>query len=169
MVSMAEAKPVFVRTTSSTGFKVAEKDLEAAVTDKTRCMVLNSPSNPTGGVYNIDGLKMIARFAVRHNIVIVSDEIYEKLIYDGQSHHSIASLGKDIYDLTITVNGVSKSYSMTGWRIGYAAGPAGIMKAIGNLQSHAASNPSSISQKAALAALVQDQHFIVQMREEYRE
>ncbi len=167
MVSMAEAKPVFVETRASNGFKVTEKDLEAKVTNKTKCMVLNSPSNPTGGIYDIEDLRIIAKLAVKHNFFVISDEIYEKLIYDGREHHSIASLGKDIYDRTITVNGVSKSYSMTGWRIGYAAGPADVMKAIGNLQSHAASNPASISQKAALAALAQDQSFIEDMRQEY--
>jgi aspartate aminotransferase len=167
MASMAEAKPIFVETKASNGFKITEKDLEAKITNKTRCMVLNSPSNPTGGIYDIDDLKMIARLAVKHKFFVISDEIYEKLIYDGRRHHSIASLGKDIYDLTITVNGVSKSYSMTGWRIGYAAGPADVMKAIGNLQSHATSNPASISQKATLAALSQDQSFIEDMRKEY--
>ena len=167
MASMAEAKPVFVETTASNGFKVTGEDLEAKITGKTKCMVLNSPSNPTGGIYDIDDLRIIAKLAVKHNFFVISDEIYEKLIYDGRKHHSIASLGKDIYDRTITVNGVSKSYSMTGWRIGYAAGPADVMKAIGNLQSHAASNPSSISQKAALAALAQDQSFIEDMRKEY--
>jgi aspartate aminotransferase len=110
---------------------------------------------------------MIARLAVKHGFFVISDEIYEKLIYDGKSHYSIAALGKDIYGLTITVNGVSKSYSMTGWRIGYAAGPSEVMKAIGNLQSHAASNPASISQKAALIGLTQDQSFIEDMRREY--
>ena len=167
MASMAEAKPVFVETTASNGFKVTGEDLEAKITGKTKCMVLNSPSNPTGGIYDIDDLRIIAKLAVKHNFFVISDEIYEKLIYDGRKHHSIASLGKDIYDRTITVNGVSKSYSMTGWRIGYAAGPADVMKAIGNLQSHAASNPSSISQKAALAALAGDQSFIEDMRKEY--
>ena len=167
MAGMAEARAVFVETKASNGFKVTEKDLEAKITKKTKCMVLNSPSNPTGGVYELDDLKMVARLAVKHGFFVISDEIYEKLIYDGKSHHSIAGLGKDIYALTITVNGVSKSYSMTGWRIGYAAGPSDVMKAIGNLQSHAASNPASISQKAALAALTQDQSFIGGMRAEY--
>jgi aspartate aminotransferase len=168
MACLAEAKPVFVGTGEANGFRITEKDLEAAVTKRTRCLVLNSPSNPTGGIYDRSDLEMIAKSARKHGYFVVSDEIYEKLIYDGKSHHSIASIGKDIYDLTITVNGVSKSYSMTGWRIGYAAGPADVMKAIGNLQSHAASNPASISQKAALAALTQDQGFIDAMRAEYQ-
>ncbi|MCM8761406.1 MAG: pyridoxal phosphate-dependent aminotransferase [Candidatus Omnitrophica bacterium] len=167
MVRMAEATPVFVETKASNSFKVTPKDLEAKITKKTKCMVLNSPSNPTGGIYELEDLKGIAALAVKHDFFIVSDEIYEKLIYDGKKHYSIASLGKDIYERTITVNGVSKSYSMTGWRIGYAAGPADIMKAIGNLQSHATSNPSSISQKAALVGLSQDQSFVEDMRKEY--
>jgi aspartate aminotransferase len=168
MVGMAEAKPVFVETRAGNGFKVTEKDVEAKITKKTKCLILNSPSNPTGGIYGPDDLKMLARLAVKHKIFIISDEIYEKLVYDGQKHYSIAALGKDIYDLTVTVNGVSKSYSMTGWRIGYAAGPADVMKAVGNLQSHAASNPASISQKATLAALNESQSFIDDMRAEYQ-
>ena len=167
MVSMAEAKSVFVQTKASNGFKVTQDDLEAKITKKTKCMVLNSPSNPTGGVYDADDLKMIASVAVKHKFFVISDEIYEKLIYDGKKHCSIAGMGKEICDLTITVNGVSKSYSMTGWRIGYAAGPADVMKAVANLQSHATSNPASISQKATLAALTQDQSFIEGMRQEY--
>ena len=153
MVGMAEAKPVFVETRASNGFKVTEKDLEPKITNKTKCLVLNSPSNPTGGIYDMDDLKMIARLAVKHNFFVISDEIYEKLIYDGRKHHSIASLGKEIYDLTITVNGVSKSYSMTGWRIGYLAGDKEVVKGISSLQSHSTSNPASISQAAAVAAL----------------
>lgn len=168
MVGMAEARAVFVETMPSNGFRVTEKDLEDKITGKTRCLILNSPSNPTGGIYGIDDLKMIARLAVKHKFYVISDEIYEKLIYDSQKHYSIAALGKEIYDLTITVNGVSKSYSMTGWRIGYAAGPSDIMKAVANLQSHAASNPASISQKATLAALTADQSFINDMRSEYQ-
>jgi aspartate aminotransferase len=168
MVGMAEAKPVFVETRAGNGFKVTEKDVEAKITKKTKCLILNSPSNPTGGIYGPDDLKMLARLAVKHKIFIISDEIYEKLVYDGQKHYSIAALDKDIYDLTVTVNGVSKSYSMTGWRIGYAAGPADVMKAVGNLQSHAASNPASISQKATLAALNESQSFIDDMRAEYQ-
>ena len=167
MVRMAEAKPIFINTRKTDSFKMTEKDLENAVTNKTKCLVLNSPSNPTGSVYDIKELKMIASVAVRHGFFVISDEIYGKLVYDGKSCVSIASLNKDIYGLNITVNGVSKSYSMTGWRIGYAAGAPDVMKAIANLQSHATSNPSSISQKATLAALLQDQFFIDEMRAEY--
>ncbi|MCX5678297.1 MAG: pyridoxal phosphate-dependent aminotransferase [Candidatus Omnitrophica bacterium] len=167
MILMAEAKPVFIETSPANNFKATEKDIISKITSRTKCLVLNSPSNPTGCVYDRHELETIARLAIKHKFFVVSDEIYEKLIYDGKKHVSIASLGKDIYDWTITVNGVSKSYSMTGWRIGYAAGPQDIMKAIGNLQSHATSNPSSISQKAALEAITQDQAFIDDMKAEY--
>lgn len=164
MVKAAEGKPVFVNTSAKNNFKISEKELESAVTKKTKAFILNSPSNPTGCVYGLDELKMIARLAVKHKFFVVSDEIYEKLIYDNKKHVSIASLGKDIYDLTITVNGVSKSYSMTGWRIGYAAGPEDVMKAISNLQSHATSNPSSISQAATLEGLEGSQNSVDEMR-----
>ncbi len=167
MVKMAEAKPVFVDTDKSNSFKATEKELTRKITKKTKALILNSPSNPTGCVYDLDELKMIARLAVEHNFFVVSDEIYEKLIYGGKKHYSIASLGKDINELTITVNGVSKTYSMTGWRIGYAAGPANIMNGISNLQSHATSNPASISQRAALIALTGGQKCVEDMRAEF--
>ena len=167
MVTMAGAKPVFVPTEKTNDFKPSREGIESLITKRTRCFILNSPSNPTGTVYNLDELKMIAELAVKHKFFVVSDEIYEKLTYGGIRHVSIASLGKDIYDFTITINGLSKSYSMTGWRIGYAAGPSEIMKAISNLQSHAASNPVSISQKAALAAITGDQACVEVMRCEF--
>ncbi|MFA6078985.1 MAG: pyridoxal phosphate-dependent aminotransferase [Candidatus Omnitrophota bacterium] len=168
MIKMAEAKPVCVETSQADHFRVTEKDLAAKITPKTKALILNSPSNPTGSIYGLDGLKMIARLAVKHKFFVISDEIYEKLIYDNKKHVSIASLGKEIYDLTLTVNGVSKSYAMTGWRIGYAAGPSDVMSAISNLQSHAASNPTSISQKAAIAALTGDQKCVNDMRMEFQ-
>jgi aspartate aminotransferase len=167
MVNMAEAKSVFVQTSAENNFKVTEKDLEAKITKKTKCLVLNSPSNPTGSLYEKSDLEMVAKLAVKHRFFVISDEIYEKLVYGGKKYVSIASLGKDINGQTITVNGVSKSYSMTGWRIGYAAGPLEIMQAIANVQSHATSNPASISQKATLAALTGDQAFIDKMRAEF--
>lgn len=167
MVKMAEAAPVFVSTNARNNFKITEDALASKITKKTKCFILNSPSNPTGSVYTTNELKLIAKLAVKHRFYVISDEIYEKLIYGGVKHVSIATLGKDIYGRTITVNGVSKSYSMTGWRIGYAAGPLAIMKAIANLQSHAASNPASISQKAALAAIAGDQRCVEEMRREF--
>lgn len=167
MVRMAEARPVFVKTAKENNFKMSEKELVSKITKRTRAFILNSPSNPTGCVYNSDELKTIARIAVKYKFFVISDEIYEKLIYDENKHISIASLGKEIYGLTMTVNGVSKSYSMTGWRIGYAAGPKAVMDAISNLQSHATSNPSSISQRAALAALTGDQKCVDDMKREF--
>ena len=167
MVKMAESIPVFVETKKDDNFKLTKKGLKSKITKRTKCLILNSPSNPTGSVYELDELKMIAEVAVKNKIFVISDEIYEKLIYSNKKHYSIAALGKDIYSLAITVNGVSKSYSMTGWRIGYAAGPLDIMKAISNLQSHATSNPSSISQKATLAALKENQATVEAMRKEF--
>lgn len=167
MVTLAHARPVFIKTMQENGFKMTKSDLESKITKKTKCLVLNSPSNPTGALYSIDELKDLAETAVKNNLIVISDEIYEKLIYDNKRHVSIASLGKDIYNLTITVNGVSKSYSMTGWRIGYAAGPSDVMNAIANLQSHAASNPCSISQKATISALKGDQTCVEDMRREF--
>jgi len=167
MVSMSEANSVFVPTSAKNNFKVTEKGLASKITKKTKCLVLNSPSNPTGSLYSEEELRMVAALAIKHKFFVISDEIYEKLVYDDKKYVSIASLGKDIYDHTITVNGVSKSYSMTGWRIGYAAGPLEVMKAIANVQSHATSNPASISQKAALAALAGGQKFIEDMRKEF--
>ena len=167
MVKMAEAKPVFAPTSGENNFKVTEKSLAAKITKKTKCLVLNSPSNPAGSVYSPEELQFIAKLVVANNFFVISDEIYEKLIYDGAKHISIASLGRDICGRTITINGLSKSYSMTGWRIGYAAGPAEVMKAVANLQSHAASNAGSISQKAALAAITGDQKCVEEMRIEF--
>ncbi len=168
MVKLAGAKPVIVETNRDNDFKATKKELASKITKKTKCLVLNSPSNPTGSLYELEELKFIAGLAVKYRFFVISDEIYEKLVYDNKNHVSIASLGKEIYDLTITVNGVSKSYSMTGWRIGYAAGPTDVMKAVSNLQSHATSNPSSISQKAAQAALTQDQDCVSKMKVEFQ-
>ncbi len=167
MVNMAEAASVFVPTKKENNFKLTGSDLESKITKKTKCLVLNSPSNPTGSVYSRKELEVVARIAVKNNIFVMSDEIYEKLIYGNTKHVSIASLGREIKDLTITASGVSKSYAMTGWRIGYAAGPAEIMKAIGNLQSHAASNPASMSQRGTLAALEESQDCVEKMRIEF--
>jgi aspartate aminotransferase len=167
MVRMAEAKCVYAKTAPKNNFKMTEKQLNSCITRRTKALVLNSPSNPTGCVYDRSELEFIAKLAVKHKFFVISDEIYEKLVYGGAKHVSIASLGKEIYDLTFTVNGVSKSYSMTGWRIGYTAAPADVMDAIANMQSHATSNPTSISQKAALAALTGDQRFVEEMRREF--
>lgn len=167
MVKMAEAIPVYLKAGMENGFKITASSLEGAITKKTRAFILNSPSNPAGSVYDENELKFIAELAIKHNFYVISDEIYEKLIYGKTRHISIASINKDVYGRTVTVNGVSKSYAMTGWRIGYAAGPIEVMAAISNLQSHSTSNPSSISQKAALAALAGDQRCVGQMRSEF--
>ncbi|MBU3934254.1 MAG: pyridoxal phosphate-dependent aminotransferase [Candidatus Omnitrophica bacterium] len=153
MIKVAGAKPVILKTTQENNFKFSPQQLRATITPKTKLLILNSPSNPTGMVYTKDELVAISKVLVEKGIFCISDEIYEKIIYDGEEHISIASLGLDIKRLTIVVNGVSKSYSMTGWRIGYAAGPKEIIQVMSNLQSHSTSNPTSISQKAALAAL----------------
>lgn len=168
MVKLAEATPVTVATNRENGFKVTAKDLKKAITKKTRVLILNSPSNPTGTVYDKNELFEISEIAVEKGIYVISDEIYEKILYDGAAHVSIASFNKKIYDLTIVINGVSKTYSMTGWRIGYLAGPEEVTTAINNMQSHATSNPTSISQKAALTALSGDQAFISGMVAEFK-
>jgi aspartate aminotransferase len=162
-----DAVPVIVETTEEEGFKLSARKLEQAVTPKTKALILNSPSNPTGLAYDRKTLEEIAALAVRRKIYVISDEIYEKLIYDGFTHTSIAALGPEIKDLTIVVNGVSKSHAMTGWRIGYAAGPRDVITAMANIQSQSTSNPASISQKAAVEALRGPQDFIRTMNAEF--
>ncbi|NTV28917.1 MAG: pyridoxal phosphate-dependent aminotransferase [Candidatus Omnitrophica bacterium] len=168
MVKVAGAVPKMLPTDQASGFKVTPAQLKAAITPRTKLFILNSPSNPTGSVYARKELEALAEVCVRHGIYVISDEIYEKLLYSDEPFTSIAALGKEIYDLTITVNGVSKAYSMTGWRIGYAAGPAAIMNYIKNLQDHSTSNPTSISQKATVAALRSAEDSVVAMRDEFR-
>ena len=154
MVKLAGATPVFIDTDEKSGFKVSPEKLKAALTKKTKVIVLNSPANPTGCVYNVDELKKIRDIVVKNNILVISDEIYEEIIFDQRVHVSIASLGDDIFNQTIVVNGASKSFAMTGWRIGYAGfSDEKIAAAVKNLQSHSTSNPASISQEAALQAL----------------
>ncbi|MBE3519546.1 MAG: pyridoxal phosphate-dependent aminotransferase [Firmicutes bacterium] len=167
MVKLAGAKPVYIQTTAETGFKVTPEMLSRAITPRTRVLILNSPSNPTGAVYTRKELSDIAEICLKHGIWVISDEIYEKLIYEGE-HVSFASLSPELLNITITVNGVSKAYAMTGWRIGYAGGPKEVIKAMGDLQSHATSNPTSISQKAALAALTGPTEPLERMRQEFK-
>jgi len=162
-----DAVPVIVETHEREGFRISAAALEKAITKRTKAIVLNSPSNPTGLAYDRETLEAVAAVAVKHRVYVISDEIYEKLVYDGFRHHSIASLGTDIKDLTLVVNGVSKSHSMTGWRIGYAAGPKDVITAMANIQSQSTSNPTSISQKAALEALRGPQDFIAMMNIEF--
>ena len=153
MIKLARANPVVIKTTQQNNFKITPERLRDAITPKTKLIILNSPSNPTGIVYTKKELQLLSEILVEAEICCISDEIYEKIIYDGKEHVSIASLSSEMKKLTIVVNGVSKPYSMTGWRIGYAAGPREIIKAMSNLQAHSTSNPTSISQKAALEAL----------------
>ena len=149
--------PVYVPTTRENGFKMTAEQLEAAITPKTAMLIFNSPCNPTGAVYSEEEIKAIAAVCEKHELCVLSDEMYEKLIYDGLKHYSIAQVSPKMKELTILVNGVSKSYAMTGWRLGYLAASAPVAKAIGSFQSHATSNVNTITQYAALAALEGDQ------------
>ncbi|HLO02823.1 MAG TPA: pyridoxal phosphate-dependent aminotransferase [Symbiobacteriaceae bacterium] len=167
MVKLAGGLPVIVETTEATGFKMTPAMIQAKLTPKTRAINLNSPSNPTGAVYTRAELQAIADLAVEHNLAIVTDEMYEKLVYDGAEHVSIAALGPAVYERTVTINGHSKAYAMTGWRIGYAAAPLPIAKAMGDLQSQTTSGASSISQIAAVAGLTGTQEPIETMRQEF--
>jgi aspartate aminotransferase len=167
MVRLAGAKPVFIKTGEKEGFKIKVEDLKKAVSKKTKAVIINSPSNPTGAIYGKRELQEIADIAVTKKFFVISDEIYEKLIYDNGKHVSIASLNEEIKKLTLLVNGISKSYSMTGWRIGYTAGDQEVVDSINKIQSHSTSNPSSISQKAALEAIKGDQSSVDPMRSEF--
>jgi aspartate aminotransferase len=166
-VLLNDARPVVVRTYEKDSFMVDPDALQAAITKKTRALILNSPSNPTGMLYDRRSLERIAELAVAHDFYVISDEIYEKLVYDNALHISIASLSEEIRKRTIVVNGLSKSHAMTGWRLGYAAGPADVIKAMTNVQSQSTSNPTSITQKAAVEALRGPQDFISVMRAEF--
>ena len=169
IVKLAGGKLVVVKTTQKNNFKITPEQLRRAITQKTKLFILNSPSNPTGMIYSKEELQAISEILVESGVYCISDEIYEKLIYDGKEHVSIASLGQGIKKLTIVVNGVSKTYSMTGWRIGYAAGPKEIIEAMSNIQDQSTSNPPSISQKAALEALRGSQESVKKMVEEFAE
>lgn len=164
LIKISGGVPVFAEGTREDSYKLTPEILRKYTTDKTKAIVLNSPNNPTGTVYSYDELKGIADFAKEHDLFIISDEMYEKLIYGGNKHVSIAAISDDAYARTLTVNGVSKAYAMTGWRIGYAAGPADFIKLMANLQSHTTSNPSSISQYGALEAIEGDQTFVDNMK-----
>jgi len=168
MVNLCEATPRFIKTSAVNSFKITLTDLKKHITPKTKVLIINSPSNPTGSVYNRTELEEIARVCVDKNIFVISDEIYEKIIFDGAKHESIGSFNKDIYDLTVTVNGLSKSHSMTGWRIGYLGAPSDVANAISNLQDHSTSNPNSIAQKAAAAALSAPEDFTLKLCQEFQ-
>ena len=168
MIKLADGVPVIINTTEENNFKFTISQLKEAITSKTRAIVLNTPSNPTGMIYTKAELEEIAKVAVENNIYIVFDEIYEKLVYEGE-HINIATLGEEIRDLTIIVNGLAKTYAMTGWRIGYIAANEKLAKAMANIQSHATSNPNSVAQAAAVEALSGDQSFIDEMKKTYIE
>lgn len=164
MIRMAGGIPVSISTTREQGFIPTMEQLEGALTARTKAVLLNSPSNPTGVVWNREQLQALADFAVRNELYVISDEIYEKLVYDGAEHISIASLGDQIFRQTIVVSGFSKAYAMTGWRLGYAAGPKDVISAMIAYQSHATGNPNSITQYAGIAALEGDQQCVEDMR-----
>lgn len=163
MVKLSEATPVFISTKLKNNFKVTGKELLSAITPNTKAIIINSPSNPAGSVYLKEELETISKIAIKHQIYIISDEIYEKLIYDNQKHISIATLNESIKNLTIVVNGMSKSYAMTGWRLGYTAANKDVIQAMVKIQGHSMSHPSSITQYAGLAALGGDESFINKM------
>jgi aspartate aminotransferase len=167
MVRLAGAEPVIVQTTERNGWKMRASDFENAMTPRTKMVILNSPGNPTGAVYTREELEGIVEVAAEEDIYILSDEIYEKLVYDDAKHVSVASLSPEAYGLTITVNGFSKAYAMTGWRLGYMAAPEAVAKAVDNIQSHSTSNPCSFAQKGAVAALKGDQQTLADMRDEF--
>ncbi len=167
MVRLAGGVPVPVLAREADGFRIDAESLEAAVTPRTRALILNSPSNPTGAVLGRRDLEAIAEVVRRHDLLVITDEIYEKLIYDGVRHISFATVAPDRRDSTIVVNGVSKAYAMTGWRIGYAAAPHAIAQAMVDYQGQATSNPCSISQAAATAALGLDDALLAPMFAEY--
>jgi len=169
MVALAEAKPVIIETKEENGFKVTPEELKKAITPRTKALVLNSPSNPTGSAYTKKELEKIAEIAISHKFFVISDEIYEKIVYDGFEFRSIASLGEEIKGRTIIVHGVAKTYAMTGWRIGYAAGPEEIISAMSNIQSQSTSNPTSISQKASVEALIGPQEEVKKMLSAFTE
>ncbi len=163
MVKLADATPIVINTTPDQNFALTPDQIKSAVTEKTKAIIICSPSNPTGTTYSTESLQMIAELAVEHQFYLISDEIYEALLYDGAKHRSLASFGDAVKSLTFVVNGVSKAYSMTGWRIGYTAGPEDAIKAMSKIQSHSTSNPTSIAQKAALAAITGSQEPVVEM------
>ena len=167
MVKLAGGVPVIVETKESTGWKMTPEQFEEAMTPATKMVIINTPGNPTGAIYTEQELRALGEIALTEDIVILSDEIYEKLVYGEAKHVSIASLSQELYDLTITVNGFSKAYSMTGWRLGYTAAPKPLADAIEKIQNHTISNANTFSQYGALAALEGDQSFIDDLRGEY--
>jgi aspartate aminotransferase len=167
MAKLASGVSVIIETRPEENYCISPEAIERVISKKTKVLIINSPSNPTGTVYDLERLKAIAELAVKHQFYVISDEVYEKLMYDGLKHYSIAALGDKIKKITIVVNGISKAYAMTGWRIGYAAGPEDVIGAVTRIQSHNTSNPTSISQWAALQALIGPQDEVEIMRAEF--
>ena len=167
MVKLSDGVPVYIVGPKAQGYKVTAKQVEEAITDKTKALILNSPSNPTGMIYSEEELRAIADVVVKNDIMVVADEMYEYLVYGEEKHVSIASFNEEIYKRTITCSGLSKSYAMTGWRIGYTGSSVEIAKLMSSIQSHATSNPNSIAQKAALEALKGPQKDMEIMRVEF--
>ena len=167
MVVLSGARPVIIKTNESQGFKMYPQQLEGTINEKTKVIILNSPSNPAGVVYNASELDALAKIVLKRGILVISDDIYEKIIYDGLPFSNITSVNEEMKNLSIVVNGVSKAYSMTGWRIGYAAGPEEIIAAVTKLQSQNTSNPTSIAQKAAVEALNGNQDGVAEMAAEF--
>lgn len=167
MVKLAGAKPVLIPCKEEDGFELDIPAIEAAVSERTSAVLINTPNNPTGAVYSEESLRRLATLAIEHDFTVISDEIYEKLVYNGKKHVSIASLSPEAREHTITINGLSKAYAMTGWRIGYSAAPLAATKGISALMSHATSNCCSISQYAALEGLTGPQESIEKMRQEF--
>lgn len=167
LIQLSDGVPVFVECKEENNFKYTVEDLKKVLSNKTKALLINSPNNPTGTIYSKEELEEIAKFAKENDLFIISDEIYEKLIYGDKKHVSIASLSQDAFDRTIVINGVSKSYAMTGWRIGYAAGPEAVIKLMSNIQSHTTSNPNSIAQYASLEALNGEQETVKAMIQEF--
>jgi aspartate aminotransferase len=166
-VLLNDATPVLLETKEVEGYAISRAMLESCVTPRTKAIIVNSPGNPTGATYDRPTLEAIADLALRRDLIIISDEIYEKILYDGARHISIATLGPEVAARTVIVNGVSKAYAMTGWRIGYAAGPKDLITAMADIQSQSTSNPTSISQKASVAALRMGEAFPQQMVQEF--
>ncbi|CAM3886794.1 pyridoxal phosphate-dependent aminotransferase [Mesobacillus zeae] len=168
-VKLAGGKPVYIETREEHAFKITAEQLEQAISEKTKALILNSPSNPTGMVYTHEELEALGQVCLKHDILIISDEIYEKLLYGGNQHVSIAGMSQELKQQTIIINGVSKSHSMTGWRIGYAAGDSRIIRAMTDLASHSTSNPTTTSQYAAIAAYSGSQDSVETMRKAFEE
>ena len=168
-IKLAGAVPKVIETTAEQNYCMQSDDVEAAINSNTKAILINSPSNPTGTTYDVGNLKQIAEIAVKNQVYLISDEIYEALLYDGATHQSPASFNEETKAITFVVNGVSKAYSMTGWRIGYTAGPEDAISAMSRIQSHSTSNPTSIAQKAAVAALNNPQDAVEEMRKAFEE